>query len=489
MSSARRIALYGIIVLHAVTPPWSAAVAQVVIQTVFYEMPEHLLAGEVPAPSAQLLAVPGYAHEPGALNLVARLYLPDPSIHGDGPHPAVVLLHGSGGMWPNSNTIPGSITATNSPTLQFRDWGNLLVAMGYVCLVPDSFHPRGITGSFEGRRPHHDPGEDDAICSPNYERPKDVTAALEYLTSRGDIDMQRTALIGFSHGAQTGMNALVDASVDLGTYQVNWINPNNLTESKDVPSPVRLPAHIPVPKFCAFYYGGGGHFDYHGSPNSTAAGRYMLDRRTTAILFHGSDDYLLDADIDEGFPVTGNLYPIKQVLSSAAQAATLGLPNPIVRHYLMDRTDVHVPPTARVAHSFDLGSVGFAPPQDQDGPLESPDQKARRMARDEVLRWLEFKLKPQPTLGISQSGAEPVELMLAWDTRPRIVHELLSSGNLTDWSPVTNPVEGDGLPGNFQMDAPESGPLFFRLRNRVVPMPVDAPEHDGFFLSYDDFDL
>jgi hypothetical protein len=29
--------------------------------------------------------------------------------------------------------------------------------------------------------PHHDPAQDDDLCSPNYKRPKDVVALLEYL--------------------------------------------------------------------------------------------------------------------------------------------------------------------------------------------------------------------------------------------------------------------------------------------------------------------
>jgi hypothetical protein len=146
----------------------------------------------------------------------------------------------------------------------------------------------------------------DAACSPNYERPKDIVAALEYIVTRSDLNRDRLAWIGFSHGSQTGMNALLDASVNLGDYEVDYIDlvddgNGGLVEDsvkKAVPGPVRIPGHLPMPRFCAFYYGGGGHFGYHGQSSSTAAGRYMLDRRTTAILFHGSDDYLLSADHD-----------------------------------------------------------------------------------------------------------------------------------------------------------------------------------------------
>ncbi|MBC8010147.1 MAG: hypothetical protein H7067_08620 [Burkholderiales bacterium] len=467
------------------------------IQTVFYDMPADLLPAVMPTPTAQLATVPGYPDDPARLTFIARLYLPDPALHGPGPYPTVLFLHGSGGLWANSNTLPNAanLTVTNSPSAQFRDWGNLLVGLGCACLFPDSLHPRGYSGSYEGRRPHHDPAEDDALCSPNYERPKDVVAALEYLVTRADIDRERIALIGFSHGAQTGMNALLDASVDLGAYTVDYTDlveqpadsGNFVEQTIDlaVSSPVRIPAHLPIPKFCAFYYGGGGHFGYHGSPSSTAAGRYMLDRRTTAILFHGTDDYLLDVTDQNATPRTGDLFPLKQVLASAAQAATLGLPNPIVRHYLLDRTAVHAA-DARVEHSFDLGSVGFAAQADWDTAAETPNQKARRLARDEVLRWLEFKLKPAPALSIAPA-VSPGEVELTWPLNARLAHRLQSTEDLAVWpAPEVGPLD-PALP--FTTPLPPSGRLFFRLRYEPAPAPTTAPENAGFFRTYADFGL
>ena len=473
------------------------AAAQAVAETVFYDMPGYLMPEDIPAPSAELLAVPGYPDDPARFTLLARLYLPDPNTHGPGPYPVVVFLHGSGGLWPNGNTIPANMTVNNAPASQFRDWGNLLSGMGYACLFPDSLHPRGLTGSFEGRRPHHDPAQDDAACSPNYERPKDVVAALEYLASRADIALERLALIGFSHGAQTGMNALLDVSVDLGNYEVDFVDlvddgqggQMEQTVKKAVPGPVRIPAHLPVPKFCAFYYGGGGHFSYHGQPSSTAAGRYMMDRRTTAILFHGTGDSLLGVSDINATPITGSFFPVKQVLASAAQAAALSLPNPIARHYLLNRTDAHEPAEARVGHSFDLGSVGIAAPEDWDTADESPNQKARRLARDEVLRWLEFKLQPEPVPGLGSHPGDPGQMRVSWQSRARIFYELRSSENLLDW-PLAEPgVEGDGSVLLHDFAPPLSGRRFFKLEYQPVPAPVGAPEHAGFFLSYDDLAL
>ena len=476
------------------------------IQTVFYDMPAELLPAVMPEPAAQLAAVAAYPDDPARLTFIARLYLPDPDIHGPGPYPVVLFLHGSGGLWSN-DSIPAAIdtnTTNSAISSQFRDWGALLTDLGYASLFPDSYNPRGIAGDFEGRRPHHDATEDDALCSPNYERPKDVVAALEYLVSRSDIDRERVALIGFSQGAQTGMNSLLDVSVDRGVYDVDYVdlvedplNPGQFVEKtvkKTVPSPVRIPAHLPIPKFCAFYYGGGSHYGYHGQASSTMAGRYMMDRRTTAILFHGTGDSLMGITNHTTTPISGTVFPIKQVLASAAQAATLGLPNPIARHYIFDRTSAHTPSTARVGHSFDLGSVTIVTdPLIQDTAAESPDQKARRLAREEVLRWLDFKLGPAPSLSLTPAAAQPAtHLEAAWPTRARLRYKLERSETLApdSWTDATAETDGTGSPANhLAPNPPADGRVFFRLRTQPIAMPTSAPEHAGFFKTYADFGL
>ncbi len=464
--------------------------AQPVVETVFFDVPAHLVTNAIPEPTAQLRSVPGYPDDPSRLTLIGRLYRPDPNVHGPPPHPAVVFLHGAGGLW-SSNTIPAVITTNNAPASQFRDWGNLLANRGYAALMVDSFNPRGIPGDFDGRRPHHDPAIDDALCSPNYERPKDVVAALEYLASRGDMDLQRTALIGFSHGAQTGMNAVVDSSVDLGLYQVDYVDlvgTNEVTVKKSVPSPVRIPSHLPFPKFCAFYYGGGSHYGYHGPASSTAPGRYMVDRRTSAILFHGTGDALMAISNLDAVPITGNLWPVRQVLASAAQAASLGLPNPIVHHRIFDRTAVH-PANQRVGHSFDLGTVAMAAPADWDTANESPNQKARRLARDEVLRWLDFKLKPAPVLQLTLSNHPPGAHHVAWSVSPGFWRSLQASGLAGSWTNVVEAGPGLGSIEEFAAAPPVGGKIFYRLHYQPAPAPTNAAEHAGFFRRYGDFSL
>ena len=447
----------------------SFCLGQVVPQTVFFDVPDHLEPSPMPSPSAQLVAVNGYPVDPDRLTLIAALYLPDPLQHGPGPYPAVVVLHGSGGMW------SGDLIA-NGPASQFEDWGEVLADLGYACLITDSYNPRGIVGGFADRRPSYDPAVDDALCSPNYERPKDVVAALEYLATRADVDVTRTALLGFSHGAQTGLNAILDVSVDRSPYTVTYVtNAQGQTTSLGVPSPVRIPSHLPFPRVCAFYYPGCSHFGYPGQASTIATGRYMPDRRTEVLMYHGTNDSLLGVTDPDASPLTGSLYPIKFVLSSAAQAATLALPNPFVQHLIIDKA----------SHSFDGTTI--EPPQNWNSVAESVDEKSKRLARDEVLKWIEFRLKPV-NLAIGPDLVTPGQHLISWSARTNLRYQIRRNDDL---GPVWSQQGGDLIGAGATLTAPvqvqPSGRVFYRLEYGPVEPPLNDPANTGFFHDYGDF--
>ncbi|HTM06939.1 MAG TPA: dienelactone hydrolase family protein [Verrucomicrobiae bacterium] len=99
--------------------------------------------------------------------------------------PAVIALHGCGGLYGLDNDL----------NARHRDMAELLRREGYHVLLPDSFKPRGH----------------DSICTAKIgtrdlkvaNRRRDVFGALDWLATRAEVDRQRIALLGWSHGGST----------------------------------------------------------------------------------------------------------------------------------------------------------------------------------------------------------------------------------------------------------------------------------------------
>ena len=115
--------------------------------------------------------------------LSARLMRPE----GDGPFPAVVVLHGCSGMdfdhpWAENPLLP---------------WGFL--HRDYVLLEIDSFGPRGIVSVCEG---------DDWIRANPSIRARDAHAGKDFLATLSHVDGDRIAVMGWSHGGMTVLAAV-----------------------------------------------------------------------------------------------------------------------------------------------------------------------------------------------------------------------------------------------------------------------------------------
>src|SRR5262249_51444802 len=130
--------------------------------------------------SAQELSTVSYSVEEGfgsgAITLKARLYRPPDA----SSVAAVIVLHG----------CPG-------PIEPIVDWARRIAAWGYVAIVPDSFGPRSKTNVCN----------DPMVMLPG-SRVLDVIATTEYLANLPFVRRDRIALIGFSHGAGTVIDAL-----------------------------------------------------------------------------------------------------------------------------------------------------------------------------------------------------------------------------------------------------------------------------------------
>lgn len=103
---------------------------------------------------------------------------------GPGPFPAIVALHGCGGLFTS-----GRMNA------RFADWGKRLAALGYLVLFPDSFSPRGIREVCTRR--------DRSGFSANRERVRDAEGALHWLQSQAVVQGDRIGLMGWSNGGTT----------------------------------------------------------------------------------------------------------------------------------------------------------------------------------------------------------------------------------------------------------------------------------------------
>jgi dienelactone hydrolase len=113
------------------------------------------------------------------VDIVGHLFLPTRTA----VVPAVVLLHGSGGIY--------------SAMLDY--WPKLLNAAGYAVLAVDSFNPRGVAST----------GEDQSLV-PFAADIADAFAALKLLSSHPKIDKNRIAIMGFSRGGTAVGRAAVE---------------------------------------------------------------------------------------------------------------------------------------------------------------------------------------------------------------------------------------------------------------------------------------
>lgn len=117
-----------------------------------------------------------------SVDIVGELYRPD----GDGPFPAVILLHGSGGIAPRFTQGREG----------YAEWARWLVAHGYVAFIVDSFSDRKLEWRGYGIT---------TVYSP--ERAFDILGAVQYLKSLPVVRGEKIGAIGWSHGGGAVLGA------------------------------------------------------------------------------------------------------------------------------------------------------------------------------------------------------------------------------------------------------------------------------------------
>lgn len=109
---------------------------------------------------------------------------------GDGPFPAIVILHGCGGLGPRLKD----------------DVSGRLVSQGYVVLVVDSFATRQMKSTCATT-------ERDVVFTIS-DRVYDAYGALDFLSKEPFVDASRVALMGFSAGGVTALTATKAGGVE-----------------------------------------------------------------------------------------------------------------------------------------------------------------------------------------------------------------------------------------------------------------------------------
>jgi dienelactone hydrolase len=110
---------------------------------------------------------------------------------GDGPFPAVILMHGCSGIYENNRT-----------------WAKLFVEQGYAAFIVNSLAPRGLAER------EMDNGVCDGSVLWGSERAGDLLATLGYVRALPFVDPDQIVLAGWSHGGWTIMDAFALAAED-----------------------------------------------------------------------------------------------------------------------------------------------------------------------------------------------------------------------------------------------------------------------------------
>jgi dienelactone hydrolase len=147
---------------------------------------------------------------------------------GRGPFPAVVALHGCGGL---HSTAKGRRDALNARHLAMA---TMLVDEGYAVLFPDSLRPRGLAELCTQK-----PSERTLKLA---HRRADALGALDWLQRQAEVRPDRIALVGWSHGGSTTLATMAKPAAAVATTDTAGTAGANGTPAGDSAS--RAPAAI-----------------------------------------------------------------------------------------------------------------------------------------------------------------------------------------------------------------------------------------------------
>lgn len=223
------------------------------------------------------VTIPATLHAQG-IALPAKLVRPTGVV---GQKPAVLVLHGSGGLL----KMGGGDPCSDEMEPQFTRWSKRLAELGYVVLLPSSYSARGFCDV-----------HDDAARMPKTfdERPEqilgrlyDVDASTRYLCALKEVDCEHMGVMGFSQGGTMAMLA-VHWQIE---HAIAYFRQTK-KDTVDVPIPDVKPGRPDFQVGVAYYPGCG--FDGLVPLSTTGLLENKFSAAPPLQVLHGSKDPLVD---------------------------------------------------------------------------------------------------------------------------------------------------------------------------------------------------
>lgn len=229
------------------------------------------------------VVIPGSLHAQG-LAVPAKLVRPKWS-KAVGKKPAMMVLHGSGGLLKMPESKADSPCSPKMET-QFVDWSNRLAKLGYTVLLPSSYSARGFCDKHvdTARIPKDFDDKTEQILARLY----DVDAATRYLCERSEVDCDRMGLLGFSQGASMVMVAL-HWQID---HAIKYFRDHNAADV-DFPVVDVKPGRPEFQMGIAYYPGCGFDGLIPLSTSNSAAIENKFSATAPLTILHGSSDDLV----------------------------------------------------------------------------------------------------------------------------------------------------------------------------------------------------
>lgn len=292
----------------------------------------------------------------GGNDLKAVLFIPA----SDTAVPAVVVQHGSSGLWTVNDTIHFTIMAN-----QFKSWIDSFRVHKIAALFVDSYTARGFKKNDNLEAPQNAP------IAAEYVRPRDAYAGLTYLRANARIKADKIALMGFSHGASSVLSTMVNTDV-LPANQAwaplpnaNW-GQYNSTDKKwyytNVLSPAARPVNGGFIAAVSYYPGIGMYSYYYTQPATPSNGKYVP--YAPILLFGASLDNLYKQE----YTNANNNAKVKAYDAFVAKAVFNG-------SSFANNNQVELTVFNGTAHSFD-------------GKTEGTDGASSAAARTQTIQWL-----------------------------------------------------------------------------------------------------